>query len=72
MADALAERVRREVGDDGAAQTRRVFEHVFGRKPDADEAAAALRSARAVFAVQGLRTIALLRETDARLAALAR
>ncbi len=38
----------------------------------ADEAAAALRSARAVFAVQGLRTIALLRETDARLAALAR
>ncbi len=43
MADALAERVRREVGDDGSAQTRRVFEHVFGRKPDADEAAAAER-----------------------------
>lgn len=43
----LAERLRREAGSDPAAQVRRGFRLAFGRDPDAEESAAAVRLVQA-------------------------
>jgi hypothetical protein len=46
QSERFAARLRREAGDDPAAQVRRAFRLVFGRDPSAEEAAAAGRLAR--------------------------
>jgi hypothetical protein len=47
QADLFAERLRREAGDDSAAQARRGFRLAFGREPTAEESAAAAKVIRA-------------------------
>jgi hypothetical protein len=47
QADLFAERLRREAGDDPAAQARRGFRLAFGREPTAEESAAAVKVIRA-------------------------
>jgi mono/diheme cytochrome c family protein len=47
QAGLFAERLRREAGDDPAAQARRGFRLAFGREPSAEEEAAAARLIRA-------------------------
>jgi hypothetical protein len=47
QAELFAERLRRETGDDPAAQVRRGFRLAFGREPSAEECAAAVRLVRA-------------------------
>ncbi|HEY1381844.1 MAG TPA: DUF1553 domain-containing protein, partial [Gemmataceae bacterium] len=46
QAEMFAERLRREAGDDAAAQVRRGFRLAFGREPVADESEAAVRLVR--------------------------
>jgi hypothetical protein len=47
QAGLFAERLKREAGDDPAAQVRRGFRLAFGREPSAEESAAAVRLIRA-------------------------